>query len=51
LRDFLNKERGLTRREDKPDSKVEAAKKQLKLNKGGMANCGASVPAAQKAKK
>jgi hypothetical protein len=31
LRDFLNKERGLTRREDKPDSKVEAAKKQLKL--------------------
>mgnify|MGYP003651526921 CR=1 FL=1 len=69
LRDFLNKERGLTRREDKPDSKVEAAKKQLKLgekvsseevakakkqlnfNKGGMANCGASVPPAQKAKK
>ena len=31
LRDFLNKERGLTRREDKADSKVEAAKKQLKL--------------------
>ena len=69
LRDFLNKERGLTRREDKADSKVEAAKKQLKLgekvsseevekakkqlnmNKGGMANCGASVPPAQKAKK
>ena len=69
LRDFLNKERGLTRREDKADSKVEAAKKQLKLGekvsaeevekakkqlkfaKGGMANCGASVPPAQKAKK
>jgi len=69
LRDFLNKERGLTRREDKADSKVEAAKKQLRLgekvsaeevdkakkqlkfNKGGMANCGASVPPAQKAKK
>lgn len=76
LRDFLNKERGLTRREDKADSKVEAAKKQLKLgekvsaedvdkakkqlklNKGGMAvakspmkaNCGASVPPAQKRK-
>jgi hypothetical protein len=31
LRDFLNKERGLTRRADKADSKVEAAKKQLKL--------------------
>lgn len=31
LRDFLNRERGLTRREDKADSKVEAAKKQLKL--------------------
>lgn len=31
LRDFLNKERGLKRREDKADSKVEAAKKQLKL--------------------
>lgn len=71
LRDFLNKERGLTRRSDKPESKVEAAKKQLKLgekvsaeevdkakkqlnlNKGGvvMANCGASVPPAQKGKK
>lgn len=71
LRDFLNKERGLTRREDKKEDKVEAAKKQLrlgekvsaeqvdaakkqlKLNKGGvvMANCGASVPPAQKAKK
>lgn len=70
LRDFLNKERGLTRREDKADSKVEAAKKQLKLGekvsaeevdkakkqlnlaKGGvvMANCGASVPPAQKRK-
>jgi len=31
LRDFLNKERGLTRREDKKEDKVEAAKKQLKL--------------------
>jgi hypothetical protein len=31
LRDFLNKERGLTRREDKTKDKVEAAKKQLKL--------------------
>ena len=31
LRDFLNKERGLTRRADKADSKVEAAKKVLKL--------------------
>ena len=31
LRDFLNKERGLTRREGKADSKVESAKKQLKL--------------------
>ena len=31
LRDFLNKERGLTRREDKAKDKVEAAKKQLKL--------------------
>lgn len=31
LRDFLNKERGLTRREGKADSKVEAAKKVLKL--------------------
>ena len=31
LRDFLNKERGLKRREDKADSKVEAAKKQLRL--------------------
>lgn len=71
LRDFLNKERGLTRRADKADSKVEAAKKVLKLGekvsaeevdkakkqlnlaKGGMvkANCGASVPPAQKAKK
>jgi hypothetical protein len=71
LRDFLNKERGLTRREDKAKDKVEAAKKQLKLGekvsaeevdkakkqlgfvKGGMvkANCGASVPPAQKAKK
>ena len=71
LRDFLNKERGLTRREGKAEDKVEAAKKQLKLGekptakeiesakkqlgfaKGGMvkANCGASVPPAQKAKK
>jgi hypothetical protein len=69
LRDFLNKERGLTRRKDKVEDKVEAAKKQLKLGekptakeiesakkqlgfaKGGMANCGASVPPAQKAKK
>jgi hypothetical protein len=69
LRDFLNKERGLTRRKDKAEDKVEAAKKQLKLGekptakelesakkqlgfaKGGMANCGASVPPAQKAKK
>ena len=70
LRDFLNKERGLTRREDKADSKVEAAKKQINLGekvssedvvkakkqlglaKGGMvkANCGASVPPAQKRK-
>ena len=31
LRDFLNKERGLTRRADKAEDKVEAAKKQLKL--------------------
>lgn len=31
LRDFLNKERGLTRRKDKSGDKVEAAKKQLKL--------------------
>jgi hypothetical protein len=31
LRDFLNKERGLTRREGKAEDKVEAAKKQLKL--------------------
>jgi hypothetical protein len=31
LRDFLNKERGLTRRKDKAEDKVEAAKKQLKL--------------------
>jgi hypothetical protein len=67
LRDFLNKERGLTRREDKVEAakkqlklgekvsaeEVEKAKKQLGLAKGGMvkANCGASVPAAQKAKK
>jgi hypothetical protein len=71
LRDFLNKERGLTRRADKAEDKVEAAKKQLNLGekvsaqdvdkakkqlnlaKGGMvkANCGASVPPAQKAKK
>jgi hypothetical protein len=69
LRDFLNRERGLTRRKDKAEDKVEAAKKQLKLGekvsaedvdkakkqlgfaKGGMANCGASVPPAQKAKK
>jgi hypothetical protein len=69
LRDFLNKERGLTRRKDKTEDKVEAAKKQLKLGekptakeiesakkqlgfaKGGMVNCGASVPPAQKAKK
>jgi hypothetical protein len=70
LRDFLNKERGLTRRADKAEDKVEAAKKQLKLGekvsaeevdkakkqlnlaKGGvvMANCGASVPPAQKRK-
>lgn len=70
LRDFLNRERGLTRRKDKSEDKVEAAKKQLKLGekvsstevdkakkqlnlaKGGvvMANCGASVPAAQKRK-
>jgi hypothetical protein len=69
LRDFLNERRGLTRRKDKAENKVEAAKKQLKLGekptakevesakkqlgfaKGGMANCGASVPPAQKAKK
>lgn len=67
LRDFLNKERGLTRREDKveaakkqlklgekvSDEEVDKAKKQLGLAKGGvvMANCGASVPPAQKAKK
>ncbi len=71
LRDFLNKERGLTRRADKAEDKTEAAKKQLKLGEkptakevedakkqlnlanGGMvkANCGASVPPAQKAKK
>jgi hypothetical protein len=65
LRDFLNKERGLTRREDKVEAAkkqlklgekvsaedVDKAKKQLKLAKGGMANCGASVPPAQKAKK
>lgn len=70
LRDFLNRERGLTRRADKAEDKVEAAKKQLKLGekvsaedvdkakkqlglaKGGMvkANCGASVPPAQKRK-
>jgi hypothetical protein len=70
LRDFLNKERGLTRRADKAEDKVEAAKKQLRLGekvsaeevdkakkqlnlaKGGvvMANCGASVPPAQKRK-
>lgn len=31
LRDFLNKERGLTRRKDSSDDKVEAAKKQLNL--------------------
>jgi hypothetical protein len=31
LRDFLNNERGLTRRADKAEDKVEAAKKQLKL--------------------
>ena len=31
LRDFLNKERGLTRRADKAEDKVEAAKKQLRL--------------------
>jgi hypothetical protein len=31
LRDFLNRERGLTRRKDKSEDKVEAAKKQLKL--------------------
>ncbi len=65
LRDFLNKERGLTRREDKVEAakkqlklgekvsaeEVEKAKKQLKLAKGGYVNCGASVPPAQKAKK
>ena len=70
LRDFLNRERGLTRRKDKSEDKVESAKKQLKLGekvsstqvdkakkqlgmaKGGvvMANCGASVPPAQKRK-
>lgn len=86
LRDFLNRERGLTRRPDKSDSKVEAAKKQimsggkpsddeiekakkqimrggkptdeeiekakkqLGFAKGGMVNCGASVPPAQKRK-
>lgn len=86
LRDFLNRERGLTRRPDKADSKVEAAKKRLRLGekpsaeevakakkqlrlgekpsaeevakakkqlgfaKGGMVNCGASVPPAQKRK-
>lgn len=70
LRDFLNRERGLTRRADKAEDKIEAAKKQLKLGekvsaedvdkakkqlglaKGGMvkANCGASVPPAQKRK-
>lgn len=31
LRDFLNRERGLTRRKDKSEDKVESAKKQLKL--------------------
>lgn len=31
LRDFLNRERGLTRRKDKTEGKIEAAKKQLKL--------------------
>ena len=65
LRDFLNKERGLTRREDKVEAakkqlklgekptakEIESAKKQLGFAKGGMANCGASVPPAQKAKK
>jgi len=65
LRDFLNKERGLTRREDKVEAakkqlklgekvsakQVESAKKQLGLAKGGYVNCGASVPPAQKAKK
>ena len=65
LRDFLNKERGLTRREDKVEAAkkqlklgekvsaedVDKAKKQLKLAKGGYVNCGASVPPAQKAKK
>jgi hypothetical protein len=65
LRDFLNKERGLTRREDKTEAakkqlklgekvsaeEVDKAKKQLKLAKGGYVNCGASVPPAQKAKK
>ena len=65
LRDFLNKERGLTRREDKVEAakkqlklgekvsaeEVEKAKKQLNLAKGGYVNCGASVPPAQKAKK
>jgi hypothetical protein len=67
LRDFLNKERGLTRREDKVEAakkqlklgekptakELESAKKQLGFAKGGMvkANCGASMPPAQKAKK
>ena len=65
LRDFLNKERGLTRREDKVEAakkqlklgekvsaeEVDKAKKQLGLAKGGYVNCGASVPPAQKAKK
>jgi hypothetical protein len=65
LRDFLNKERGLTRREDKVEAakkqlklgekptakELESAKKQLGFAKGGYVNCGASVPPAQKAKK
>lgn len=67
LRDFLNKERGLTRRKDpmtkeeaakqlklgeKPSTKeVDDAKKQLGFNKGGYVNCGASVPPSQKSKK
>tara|TARA_R110000822_G_scaffold216354_2_gene351046 strand:- start:3372 stop:3845 length:474 start_codon:yes stop_codon:yes gene_type:complete len=67
LRDFLNKERGLTRRKEpmskeeakkqlklgeKPSAKeVDDAKKQLGFAKGGYVNCGASVPPAQKGKK
>ena len=67
LRDFLNKERGLTRRKEpmskeeakkqlklgeKPSAKeVDDAKKQLGFAKGGYVNCGASMPPAQKGKK